>query len=154
MVAAAVTEPGAAPGAFARALAVTGALSVTVHGRSMRPFHPPDRRLLVRPLVAGEPLLYRVVVAVDTHGRQLAHRVVADRRPVDGTLVLRGDASMGVETVAEEAVAGVVTAARVGERWLSVERVPAPLRGGLAWLGRQLVVAPMRLARLSGRAPR
>ena len=137
---------------FTRALSVAGELTVTVEGRSMRPFFPPDTQLRVRAPVAGERLLDRVVVAVDDTGRQLAHRVVADERDVAGKLRLRGDASKGTELVSETQVLGVVTAVHRGGRWFSVERVPSPLRRAVPWLGRQLVMAPWRTRRIAGRA--
>ncbi|MAQ16041.1 MAG: hypothetical protein CMN30_14785 [Sandaracinus sp.] len=134
------------------ALDVAGTLEVQVATGSMRPWFGPGTTLRIRSVVPREPLLRRVVVAVDDSGRQLAHRVVRDERDVDGTLLLRGDASKGSERITEADVIGVVTAIRVRGRWVSVEEVPRPLRHSVTWLGRQWVMAPWRLRRVWTRA--
>lgn len=126
-------------------LDVVDSIELRIHGRSMRPWIPPGSVVEVRRIRADEPLLHRVVIATD-QDRRLAHRVV--RVSVEGgeeRFVLRGDNSWGSEVVKRADVFGVVVAIRVGQVRMPLERLPAVIEGGLAWIGRQLWVRPQRI---------
>ena len=132
-----------------RVLDVVPIVSLTVSGSSMRPFAPEGSRIECRRPRNGENLLHRVIVARDAD-RRLAHRVVATWVDQSGKrwVRMRGDNSVGCEDLLQRDVIGVVDAMIIRGMRVPLHRLPARLEGGIAWIGRQVVVLPRRVQRL------